>query len=421
MLTRGALANERILLTNECIIKAMLCTLVAHKSTGVALSYGDIDTLLLALQAPVELLALADAAVATLSKQTAATAAAHAEAAPAAELVPPGSLLLSCHTRLVLVSQLPLGQLVKHLQDCYSCNAGAPLAGLPQPGVPGLSRCSSIAVPPLRARASDIVPLALQAAATAAVLRGYADVQLTETAALQLSSYDFPGNEIELQGVMQRAVMLHPVAPACSSMTSCSSCGDENNYATAGTQRCNGSTGSCGSLSCDSALAGVAGSVLVLDACDFWQASNDAERHRLDVLELIPWFRPLLDSGLWPHGLNSMTRWLFPLVVASLFLGPQVSAGCCAVPLLALHVGLACSSGSATETRCSLWTGHNALCCQYRAPQCWANHPSPVFPWALCSLQDREHSAALTVFWAGWWPLCLMSFAVVGRAWCAIW
>jgi hypothetical protein len=40
----------------------------------------------------------------------------------------------------------------------------------------------------------------------------------------------------------------------------------------------------------------------------------------------------------------------------------------------------------------------------------------------LCvPLQDREHSASLTVFWAGWWPLSLLSFAFVGRAWCAIW
>jgi hypothetical protein len=35
--------------------------------------------------------------------------------------------------------------------------------------------------------------------------------------------------------------------------------------------------------------------------------------------------------------------------------------------------------------------------------------------------QDRESSAALTVFWAGWWPLVLLSFPVIGRAWCAMW
>jgi hypothetical protein len=40
--------------------------------------------------------------------------------------------------------------------------------------------------------------------------------------------------------------------------------------------------------------------------------------------------------------------------------------------------------------------------------------------WPLL-LQERESSAALTVFWAGWWPLVMLSFPFVGRAWCAMW
>jgi polyferredoxin len=39
----------------------------------------------------------------------------------------------------------------------------------------------------------------------------------------------------------------------------------------------------------------------------------------------------------------------------------------------------------------------------------------------LVVLQDREHNVALTVFWAGWWPLVLLSYHFVGRAWCAVW
>lgn len=61
--------------------------------------------------------------------------------------------------------------------------------------------------------------------------------------------------------------------------------------------------------------------------------------------------------GLWPLGLNRITQFLYPLILASLFLGPQ----------------------------------------------------------------DRESSAALTVFWAGWWPLVMLSYPFVGRAWCAMW
>ena len=34
--------------------------------------------------------------------------------------------------------------------------------------------------------------------------------------------------------------------------------------------------------------------------------------------------------------------------------------------------------------------------------------------------QDREHNAALTVFWAGWWPGIMLVFPFLGRIWCAV-
>jgi hypothetical protein len=59
------------------------------------------------------------------------------------------------------------------------------------------------------------------------------------------------------------------------------------------------------------------------------QATEDADRGKLDVLELIPWLRPLLlDPKLWPEGVNKATRMLYPLIIAALFLGPQVSQCC---------------------------------------------------------------------------------------------
>ena len=34
--------------------------------------------------------------------------------------------------------------------------------------------------------------------------------------------------------------------------------------------------------------------------------------------------------------------------------------------------------------------------------------------------QDREHSAALTLFWAGWWPGVMLVFPFLGRIWCTV-
>lgn len=49
---------------------------------------------------------------------------------------------------------------------------------------------------------------------------------------------------------------------------------------------------------------------------------------------------------------------------------------------------------------------------------------APIFVAFLIVLfggpQTRDHSAALTVFWAGWWPAVMLSFPLLGRIWCSI-
>jgi hypothetical protein len=49
---------------------------------------------------------------------------------------------------------------------------------------------------------------------------------------------------------------------------------------------------------------------------------------------------------------------------------------------------------------------------------------TPIFVVFLVVLffgaQTREQSAALTVFWAGWWPAVMLSFPFLGRIWCSI-
>ena len=76
------------------------------------------------------------------------------------------------------------------------------------------------------------------------------------------------------------------------------------------------------------ASTAVAGSILVLDAVDFWSATGAADRGRVDIMSQWPWLRQLLlDNTFWPEGVNAIMKWAFPLVIAMLFLGPQVGGG----------------------------------------------------------------------------------------------
>jgi hypothetical protein len=132
-------------------------------------------------QAPCQLLAVIDAAVATLL----AAAAAKPETQPpppAAAAAPPGSFLQACRTHLILLSQLPASQLLQQLHNAADDNPTSAAAA-----AVGLAGIKALSVPPLRARASDIAQMALQAALPEALLRGYTAVELTDAAELQLA------------------------------------------------------------------------------------------------------------------------------------------------------------------------------------------------------------------------------------------
>jgi hypothetical protein len=246
--------------------------------------------------------AFTEAAAASGSEAAAgAPGAESAASATVAEL--PGSFLLAHRTRLVLVSQLPLAQLLEQIPPT-ALLAGAAVGQLGPVG-PGLRDCPAIALPALRARPSDIGPLAVAAGRSTAALRGYQGIQLTDAAEMQLTSYDFPGNEAELLGLVQRAVMLHPPAPTAAGASIYGSmdsalCSCDGGCVSGTSSSCDGTgMGACDSVgACGTAAA--SGPVLTLDAGDFWAATGDADRGRVDVLEVLPWLRRyILDTGMF--------------------------------------------------------------------------------------------------------------------------
>ncbi len=89
----------------------------------------------------------------------------------------------------------------------------------------------------------------------------------------------------------------------------------------------------------------------------FWPAEGKKQRFRLNLLNAYPKLRQFLRSDWWPTRINyGFTLSVFALVVVVLFVGPQ----------------------------------------------------------------DRQHNAALNLFWAWWWPLILLGFPFVGRLWCSV-
>ncbi len=89
----------------------------------------------------------------------------------------------------------------------------------------------------------------------------------------------------------------------------------------------------------------------------FWSVSTKTKRFRVNLLNLYPKLRQFLRSPWYPDRINyGFTLGAFAIVVAMLMLGPQ----------------------------------------------------------------DREHNAALNLFWAWWWPLILVAFPFVGRLWCSV-
>ncbi len=88
-----------------------------------------------------------------------------------------------------------------------------------------------------------------------------------------------------------------------------------------------------------------------------WPAQSKKRQLRLNLLNRYPDLRRFLRSPWWPDRINyGLTLPLFAVVIAVLWFGPQ----------------------------------------------------------------QRHENVALTVFWAWWWPLVLLSFPVVGRLWCAV-
>ncbi|MBD2108532.1 cyclic nucleotide-binding domain-containing protein [Nodosilinea sp. FACHB-13] len=88
-----------------------------------------------------------------------------------------------------------------------------------------------------------------------------------------------------------------------------------------------------------------------------WPAQSKKKQLRLNLLNRYPDLRRFLRSPWWPDRINyGITLTLFAVVIAVLWFGPQ----------------------------------------------------------------QRHENVALTVFWAWWWPLVLLSFPFVGRLWCAV-
>jgi len=52
---------------------------------------------------------------------------------------------------------------------------------------------------------------------------------------------------------------------------------------------------------------------------------QEKDRYRMNLLDTFPLLRRAIESGAWPHGLNRhVTPYAFPILLALLFLGPQV-------------------------------------------------------------------------------------------------
>ena len=131
--------------------------------------------------------------------------------------------------------------------------------------------------------------------------------QVTPAAIRRLQAYDFPGNLKELRGMVDRA------------------------------------------------LVQAQGSKLLTEEV-FWAQAPKKQLFRLNLLNAYPWLRRFLNTDWYPDRINyGFTVWVFPIVVAILFLAPQ----------------------------------------------------------------DRQHNFALNLFWAWWWPLILLLFPIIGRLWCA--
>ncbi|MDG2990219.1 sigma 54-interacting transcriptional regulator [Candidatus Synechococcus calcipolaris G9] len=166
----------------------------------------------------------------------------------------------------------------------------------------------TIKVPPLRVRKTDLQSHGEYYISLICRARSCPRLTLTPEAVRRLQSYDFPGNLRELEALVERAIA----------------------------QR---------------------GEATELTEEVFWAAETKKRRFRVNLLNMYPQFRYFLKSPWWPTRINyGLVLWLFAVVVAILFIGPQ----------------------------------------------------------------QRPDNVALNLFWCWWWPLILLGFPFVGRLWCAV-
>jgi len=165
-----------------------------------------------------------------------------------------------------------------------------------------------IKVPPLRVRKADISDQMDYYISLLCRARGIARPRVTPEALRRLQAYDFPGNLRELENLVERAIV----------------------------QLGNGKE---------------------LTEEIVWPSQSKKKQFRLNLLNAYPSLRRFLRSQWWPDRINyGITLWLFALVVAIGFIGPQ----------------------------------------------------------------NRQESFTLNLFWAWWWPVVLIAFPFVGRLWCAV-
>ncbi|HEY9700627.1 MAG TPA: sigma 54-interacting transcriptional regulator [Trichocoleus sp.] len=171
------------------------------------------------------------------------------------------------------------------------------------------THCSHvIKVPPLRVRKTDIEAQIKYYITLYCRTRGLPQPQVSPEAIRRLQGYDFPGNFAELESLVARAIVQSNGAPTLTEEV-------------------------------------------------FWSVRSKGRRFRLNLLNVYPQLRQFLRSPWWPDRINyGIVVWLFPIIVAIGFLGPQ----------------------------------------------------------------SRDANVALNLFWAWWWPLILILFPFVGRSWCAV-
>jgi polyferredoxin len=133
----------------------------------------------------------------------------------------------------------------------------------------------TVKVPPLRVRKSDIAAQVAYYVRLFCRSRGLSQPQVTPEALRRLQGYDFPGNIVELESLVRRAILQ-------------SNCAKE------------------------------------LTEEIFWAEREKARRFRFNVLNGYPQLRQFLRSAWYPDRINyGLISWVFPIVVLVLFLGPQ--------------------------------------------------------------------------------------------------